>query len=909
MAARFPRRSVHALVAALAAATSVATATSVAAAPAGDTGRAPVPVPPPVPAAAAATPLPAAAASSAAPELAAAADGGLDLRDRGVVVAHIPVKTPLLRRGSPRIQVVAIGSHRVADVRIPVRGRPAEEVWVGEIGVRPARPIWSGFTGPRDADEEVSLALEVSESGVLEYQTAAQIGRCDGEPTRLFPRAWDFASGRLRPIVSTVPAPASQTLTARRGDPAMPSGRPIGGFRFTAASTTAAAGADARALAAPTALDDGDPRTTWAEGLGGDGRGEFLTARSSAGRYRVRGLRLIPGDASSPAAFKARNRVKALALALGPEPERRFEIELLEDPAAAGEGQVRVPYWVPLPVPVETSCLTLVIREVYRGAEAAQQRVPGAGGTTAISDLEVFTELDDATGVERLVSDAAAGPDCGSRVPLLVDLGERAVLPASQGILGASGVGRECLVEALVGIDDTFKSAVALDALAAALAGSSAKEERLILAALRKTAAPPVRAIADLLVAPKAEPDDRARAARALGELTTPEATAALLAAAGTGPPPVRLAVVQAVGRSPGAAVPEVVTALDHARSGIGRRPADPPDPEDAVRRVSRAADLLRTLPPLVRRSPDDRAAAVEAARRWLPSTYPFEIRARAVMALGSLGDPAVAVDLRALQASSDDPVLRFFATRELAEVGGPDAVAALRGALSDADPRVRETAALGLGHHRDRASETELIKGAKQEPWPFVRRAELEALARLCGTAGRDLMIRAHHRDVDEVKRAALAGLVRCRDPRARPVLFQTLKGRRAGAPLRELAAALIGELGQHGDRAAAAELAATVPALVNEAEGDLAIEGVTVSALRALGHLGGAEAAAVAARLAADRRHPYRHTAVEVLGQLCDPGAGARALAAVRTGSDPQLAFAAQNAEQRCKSRGAAR
>jgi hypothetical protein len=49
----------------------------------------------------------------------------------------------------------------------------------------------------------------------------------------------------------------------------------------------------------------------------------------------------------------------------------------------------------------------------------------------------------------------------------------------------------------------------------------------------------------------------------------------------------------------------------------------------------------------------------------------------------------------------------------------------------------VRETAALALGQHKDAESASALITGAKQEPWPFVRRAELEALGHLC-TGGR---------------------------------------------------------------------------------------------------------------------------------------------------------------------------
>ena len=46
-----------------------------------------------------------------------------------------------------------------------------------------------------------------------------------------------------------------------------------------------------------------------------------------------------------------------------------------------------------------------------------------------------------------------------------------------------------------------------------------------------------------------------------------------------------------------------------------------------------------------------------------------------------------------------------------------------------------------------------------------------------------------------------------------------------------------------------------------------------------------------------------PYRQTAIEVLGQLCDPGVGAAALAEARAGSTPSLAQAATAAETHCK------
>ena len=188
---------------------------------------------------------------------------------------------------------------------------------------------------------------------------------------------------------------------------------------------------------------------------------------------------------------------------------------------------------------------------------------------------------------------------------------------------------------------------------------------------------------------------------------------------------------------------------------------------------------------------------------------------------------------------------------------------------------------------------------GAKQEPWPFVRRAELEALGHLCVAGAGDLLVRAIARDVDEVRRAALVGLVRCKDARAQTLLVRVLGRRNEASTLRELAAALLGELGA---RAAAPAMAAALERQVSESEADLSIEGVAVATLRALARLGGPEATAAAVKLARDARHPFQATAVEALGVLCDPDAGAATLRTLEAGP---LATAAQSAARRCATR----
>ena len=153
----------------------------------------------------------------------------------------------------------------------------------------------------------------------------------------------------------------------------------------------------------------------------------------------------------------------------------------------------------------------------------------------------------------------------------------------------------------------------------------------------------------------------------------------------------------------------------------------------------------------MIRRDPERRAEAIGSLRAALAPERSFEVRGRAVMALGTLGSAGDPGALAQLREHGDEPGAALPGD---ARARRPDAAAApapavdvrpaLRGALARPDPRVRETAALALGQHNDAESAPALIAGAKQEPWPFVRRAELEALGHLCTPGAGDLMLRA---------------------------------------------------------------------------------------------------------------------------------------------------------------------
>jgi hypothetical protein len=158
---------------------------------------------------------------------------------------------------------------------------------------------------------------------------------------------------------------------------------------------------------------------------------------------------------------------------------------------------------------------------------------------------------------------------------------------------------------------------------------------------------------------------------------------------------------------------------------------------------------------------------------------------------------------------------------------------------------------------------------------------------------------VRAVERDTDEVRRAALAGLVRCRDGRARDLLLRILERRAESAALRGLAAQLLGRLGA---RDAAPALATAVASLLQESQADLAIEATLALTLGALVSLDSRLALSAALLVLADPRPAPKRAAVEALGRLCDKDAGRAALQKLASGDDEALAVTASAALRRC-------
>lgn len=801
-------------------------------------------------------------------------NGNLVIKEGEHVVARFTPKTAKDQRGAATLRSVTSAGHNLVEIRVPVLAdSPArQEVWLAERTGAAANVIWSGLVGDRDADGETTLEVRASAEGVEQFQTARRLSRCDGQPVQLFRKRWDFAKHKFIAAASELSARAAVTVVARRGD--APAGKPSSGFFFSAASSAPGADGDAARLKPPSAVNDDNPETVWISD--GEARGQTLTARSSAG-FPILGVRLLPGDTRTEKSYRASAKPRHVTLMFGKDDKQDVDVELRED-ADGGSKRYREPFWIALPKPLLSTCVTVIVRD------ASSDSVP-----TAIADLAVLTELDGPNAADRLVEDLARGNGCVARLPLLIPLGATALAKVAATISKTPpGTGRGCLVEALAELLSSGVKAgpETAAALVAVLDRASNQEEKTILAWLPNLEGISVAAIAAVLADEKRSDDDRARAARVLAMVKSPEASLALLANVGRGSAALRKSVRGALGATK---TPALAAALE----SLKRTPA-----LDHQRR----ADLLSTVAALAEREPALRADVRSALQNTLHTDTSFEERARSIAGLGTLHDPAAIADLIDVRAHAGDGVLRSLATNELASSDSTEVLPALRDALSDADPRVRETAAAALGRKNDRGATKLLVAGAKQEPWPSVRKAEIEALGELCVPEGNDLLIRAFQRETEDVRQAALIGIARCYGTKATGTLLRTLGRLAESADLRSLAARLLGE---RKDSRLVPGLNEVLAHLLRESEADLSVEAVVADVAMALADLRTPEAISALVGLLSDPRISIKRIAIDALGMICDANQGAAALHAASGSKDDAVSIPAGAAEKNCRDR----
>ncbi len=587
------------------------------------------------------------------------------------------------------LAVVTVEDHAVVEAQAALgRGRMAAAVLRLDGGK--LETIYSGVIGP-SGDGERSERLRVDEAGVVRYQTAPTVQRCDGADM-LFPERWDFAGHRFRPVESEVPD--ARPLGSTRTPPPDLLPEPLGLFHFTAASTSPDADRHADRLGAPRELEDGRADTVWVAGPAGGGRGAWVTARAPSAEHRLRAVRLTPG-AGAP---------RALVILVGRD---AFSVTL----------SGAAPQWVPLPALPPTGCLSLIVAEPH-----------GSGADTSLAEVALFTDLDVAGGIEQLVEMVASERSgAAGAEQVLAGRGADAVRAIGNRLatgLPAAGGGRR----RLLGVLAALKLPDAAPLLGRALETARSDERGVIVDGLALLGAAGASEALRLFRDGAQASEARADAARVLGAVGGEDNVQALVDGAGAPEPALRVAILHALEAA-------------HLTAPIARALAEP-----AVACDARSGILARALGKLAGAEAGGTLAALWSRCR---ASADFPLKLRLVRAAAD----AAAMAILSEAAHDSEPVLRQIAVEgraSLAPAALDDADPSVRraalGALDPAQsapvekvlaadrwPLVRRAAAEALGRRCGESAKTGLTVALAHDPAEEVRRESLVSLGR-CG-------------------------------------------------------------------------------------------------------------------------------------------------------------------------------
>lgn len=787
------------------------------------------------------------------------------------------IASSLVGPGSGELRPLDLGGgHRAAHYRLPLtnerlafeavlsvgRGGAVTVAWAGVTGLR-------GDPGSRWGDRVIVDDIDGNgHPDVLVASVAEEVPLCGTTDPELFPRALDPSTGQIRPVLLNrlrrLQAPEVPIVASRSNPGTLGATPTLDVASFAIASTIAGDRGVVEGLAAPQALDDGDRSTSWVEGRPGPGRGEFVTARLLPGPYRVQALAVTLAPAGQPAGA-AFGRLRTFTVILdGEGGVRRFLVTVPDDPAGfAGE-----PVWVRLPEPIEASCLSLVMGDVFTGPRGA---APPA--STAIAEVEIFTDLDFEGGAERLITEL--GGDSADVEVALRALGARAVplLQASWPSLDATA--RRRATRVLAALDDPAAAPLLVDA-ALGVDPRAAEEARTGLRTLGARALPALR--------PELEASDaarRARAAQSIGEIGTVEATE-VLARRIAGPPPAQEPDLPSLQRA-------LVRALE--RSGPeGRQQAL--ECADAAGLRGRQV-LLAALGPATPAEQDRYVRLLTES--WQQATS-FEDRYRLISVAASVGPRSELLELiQGVLRGDQDRYLRARAAEMLGRLAGADGapaaiVEALVAAANDQWTGVRLAVAGALGS-ADPAAARPALSELLADPWPVVRAAAATSVARAGAEGGALPVIVAALDDRSPAVQANAARLLgELGSPEALAPLRAFAESDERPVEARAAAARAIGAL-------CSTDAEAALLALLDDGRDGRASPAetrVAAAAAGALARFGSAEAARHLVTAARGGPPGLRLAAVEALGQGDHPGAR-EALQALTEDPMPPLRAAA--------------
>lgn len=656
--------------------------------------------------------------------------------------------------------------HRITEPTLTEQRTGSGQRFVVATGLRAAGQRWalwgtvrdgklvaaySGPIGPVGSDGEYSLGIGVVDGVLLRYQTAPTIERCDGE-RRLFVERYG-PDGRWQPdrLLPKLDG-AAQLSTTTVAPTELPS-IPLGIYRLVA--TNRQAGIErADLLTAPRELDDGQPQTAW-RGLH-DARGTFFTWRAEFAGRSLRAVRISP-----PLAVQG-NLPTQLILTVSPQQSFRI--------STAGLAR---PFWVVLPQPVSTSCVSLTVEN---------------GGTregqwSALGEVNLFSDLDGGDAVTVLTTQLGAAEmrtaeaaeralsvqiESGTprRLAELTDA-ISAALPTSRGSTKRrlhALLAKLCSRVSQLGSE---KQKLLLETLLTTLGTAEVEERPPLLVALTTLAnqTQQTEAIARALVAVVQDPGSSSVfRGQVLGWLVE-RAPLGLVLTLGQDLSTVsalRETFVESLGRRLrciSVSDPQwstVRTALEAARQS----------PEQQALILAALGEAMTGC----KSDEGPREVAEQVTASWRSSAdlpdeeSRFALRYRLLKTLARLELVAPPSLLGEILRDEKQPELRQLAARALARSSSVDAVLLSRG-LADTDAGVRLGLLSGLVGRRDGTLTALLAPIVKGDPWPMVRRAAVEVLGGACqpGSASVAVFEQALADSDEGVAALTLQGLSRC--------------------------------------------------------------------------------------------------------------------------------------------------
>jgi HEAT repeat protein len=326
---------------------------------------------------------------------------------------------------------------------LPSPATGAYEIFAGLDGEN-LEAAWEGRTGMSgDFGERWGWFLdwEPREPGAkalvpILYALHEQVRLCGYGMVPLYVRLYDPASRTFRPVSFDRTRRAGQGW----GDGAAPSEAPSTGkpitiistlapkkeplavpvlddfLNFKSSSSSAGDKGDPTLGSAPLGLGDGMPQSGWVEGAGGHGWGEFVTAGLTEASLPITSLVLQATRGPDDPDRSRWNRVKKITLTTSSG--ARYIVKIPSDPLKSPDRPVVITF----PKPVQTSCLSIIVQDVYKAKKTG-------GEYTYLGEVSAYTSLDTGEGIAALL-DWFEDPGRSARASeLLADLNPSA-LPA-----------------------------------------------------------------------------------------------------------------------------------------------------------------------------------------------------------------------------------------------------------------------------------------------------------------------------------------------------------------------------------------------------------------------------------------------------------------------------------------------